>query len=56
MARPCPVFAIQGRTASGKSIRAFFSQCVKATTVISCYDLTEDTTCHCIETEKMEDK
>jgi hypothetical protein len=47
MARPCPVFALQGRTTSGKSIRVFFSQCSKETRVIACYQLKKSATCYC---------
>jgi hypothetical protein len=54
MARPCPVFTLQGRTSGGASIRVFFSQCPGETTVISCYILGEITDCHCPGVEKKE--
>ncbi|RYZ46905.1 MAG: DUF4258 domain-containing protein, partial [Chitinophagaceae bacterium] len=33
---PCPSFALQGRTASGKSLMVLFAQCKDETTVIAC--------------------
>lgn len=54
MARPCPIFALQGRTQSGKSLRAFFSQCPKETKMIACYNLKENTGCYCPGEEKKE--
>lgn len=54
MARPCPVFALQGRTTSGESIRVIFSQCPGETMVITCYNLKEEAACHCPGGEKKE--
>lgn len=45
--RPCPTFALQGRTASGENIRVIFAQCVDETKVVTCYNLEEDFECHC---------
>jgi hypothetical protein len=46
-ARPCPVFAMQGRTTSGERIRVIFSQCPGETKVITCYNLDEEFDCYC---------
>lgn len=45
--RPCPTFALQGRTAGGESIRVIFAQCPAETKVITCYNLEEDFECRC---------
>jgi hypothetical protein len=45
--RPCPTFALQGRTTSGESIRVIFAQCPTETKVVTCYNLEEDFECHC---------
>jgi hypothetical protein len=45
--RPCPTFALQGRTLSGESIRVIFAQCDSLTKVITCYNLEQDLECHC---------
>lgn len=45
--RPCPTFALQGRTTDGESIRVVFAQCVQETKVITCYNLEQDFTCSC---------
>ena len=50
--RPCPVFAMQGLTSSGESIRVIFAQCPAETKVITCYNLEEDFECHCPGDEK----
>ena len=54
MARPCPVFALQGRTTKGKSLRVFFSQCPKKTTVIACYRPKQKDSCFCPDDLKKE--
>lgn len=54
MARPCPIFALQGRTSSGDNIQVVFSQCPAETTVIDCYRLKEIETCHCQDEQKKE--
>ncbi len=46
-ASPCPVFALQGRTAGGERLRVIFSQCSGETKVITCYNLDEEFECHC---------
>lgn len=45
--KPCPTFAMQGRTGSGENIRVIFGQCDAETKVITCYNLEEDFECHC---------
>ena len=50
--RPCPTFALQGRTAGGESIRVIFAQCPSETRVITCYNLEEDFECYCLGDEK----
>jgi len=45
--RPCPIFALQGRTQSGENIRVIFAQCAAETKVITCYNLEEEFSCHC---------
>lgn len=45
--RPCPTFALQGRTASGENIRVIFAQCPSETRVITCYNLEEKFACDC---------
>ena len=52
MARPCPVFALQGRTTGGKSLRVFFSQCPQQSTVIACFRLKQTDDCYCPEAQK----
>jgi len=47
--RPCPTFALQGRTQSGESIRVIFAQCDDVTKVITCYNLEEDPECDCTD-------
>ena len=49
---PCPAFALQGRTASGKSLLVVFAQCPKETTVMTCYTLKDSTRCDCPVTLK----
>lgn len=50
--RPCPTFALQGRTTSGESLRVIFAQCATETKVVTCYNLKEDFECHCPGDEK----
>lgn len=45
--RPCPTFALQGRTSDGDDIRVIFAQCSSETKVVTCYNLKEDFVCHC---------
>jgi hypothetical protein len=52
--RPCPVFALQGRTSDKQYIRVIFAQCRDETKVVTCYDLEKDFTCHCPGVEKRE--
>jgi hypothetical protein len=52
MARPCPTFALQGRTSSEKSLRVFFLQCDNETSVMAIYLLNDTTACPCSGSEK----
>ena len=45
--RPCPVFALQGRTGSRQYLRIMLEQCGNVTTVINCYNLEEEVSCDC---------
>jgi len=45
--RPCPTFAMQGRTNDGQYIRVIFAQCSEETKVVTCYDLEQDFKCNC---------
>jgi hypothetical protein len=45
--RPCPTFALQGRTSSGESLRVIVAQCATETKVITCYNLEEEFACDC---------
>ena len=45
--RPCPTFALQGRTSSGENLRVIFAQCPTETKVITCYNLEEEFECYC---------
>jgi hypothetical protein len=45
--RPCPTFALQGRTSDGERLRVIFAQCPTETKVVTCYNLDEDFECYC---------
>jgi hypothetical protein len=45
--RPCPTFALQGRTSDGENLRVIFAQCKNETKIITCYNLEEEFKCHC---------
>lgn len=45
--RPCPTFALQGRTSDGERLRVIFAQCDNQTKVVTCYNLDEDFECFC---------
>ena len=45
--RPCPTFALQGRTSSGEKLRVVFAQCPTETRVVDCYNLAEESECQC---------
>lgn len=45
--RPCPTFALQGRTSDGERLRVIFAQCATETKVVTCYNLDEDFECYC---------
>jgi hypothetical protein len=46
-ARPCPMYAMQGRTTGGERLRVIFAQCREETRVVTCYNLDEEFECHC---------
>ena len=46
-ASPCPIYALQGRTAGGAYIRVLFEQCPGETSVVNCYNLEEERSCPC---------
>ena len=43
--KPCPTFALQGRTSDGDNIRVIFAQCNEETKVVTCYNLEKDFDC-----------
>ncbi len=43
--RPCPTYALQGRTSDGDQIRVIFAQCAEETKVVTCYNLEKDFDC-----------
>ena len=45
--RPCPTYALQGRTSDGDYIRVIFAQCDDETRVVTCYNLEKDFDCDC---------
>lgn len=45
--RPCPIFALQGKTSAGKHIRVIFAQCPSETKVMNCYNLNRKFSCRC---------
>lgn len=45
--RPCPIFAMQGRTSGGENLRVICAQCQAETKVITCYNLEEEFSCNC---------
>jgi len=45
--RPCPTFAVQASTSSGKSVRLLLRQCTEETTVLSCYIVNQEILCQC---------
>ena len=45
--KPCPTFALQGRTSSGESLRVIFAQCRNETRVVTCYNLEKEYSCDC---------
>lgn len=45
--RPCPTFALQGRTSDGERLRVIFAQCTDETKVVTCYNLDKEFECHC---------
>jgi hypothetical protein len=46
IARPCPIYAVQGRV-RGRHLRVLFEQCRNGTYVVNCYDLEQATACDC---------
>src|SRR5688572_20130760 len=49
--RPCPTYALQGRTTEGERLRVIFAQCPEETRVVTCYNLDEDPPCQCPSNE-----
>jgi hypothetical protein len=45
--KPCPSFALQGRTPDGESLRVVFAQCNHETKVVTCYNLEKEFSCDC---------
>ena len=50
--RPCPTFALQGRTQSGERLRIIFAQCPTETKVVTCINLDDEVDCFCPGDEK----
>lgn len=50
--RPCPTFALQGRTNSGENLRIIFAQCATETKVVTAYNLEQNFSCNCPGDEK----
>ena len=50
--RPCPTFALQGRTQSGERLRIIFAQCPTETKVVTCINLDDEFDCSCPGDEK----
>ena len=50
--RPCPTYAVQGKTTDGDNIRVIFAQCDGETKVVTCYHLNQEFECHCPGDEK----
>jgi hypothetical protein len=46
-ARPCPTYAVEGRTMDGQKVRIVFAQCDFKSKVVTVIDLDTDRTCHC---------
>jgi hypothetical protein len=55
--KPCPTYALQGRTSDGDNIRVIFAQCIEQTKVVTCYNLEKDFDCpdNCYYTKEDED-
>ena len=45
--KPCPLFALQGSTSKGESLRILFAQCPGETTILNCYNLRKNSDCNC---------
>jgi len=46
-AKPCPAYALEGRTKDGQRVRIVFGQCDYSTKVVTTIDLEKDWECHC---------
>ena len=46
-ARPCPTYALEGRTSDDQRVRIVFAQCDHSTKVVTCIDLKTEWECHC---------
>ena len=45
--RPCPTYALEGKTDDNQRVRIVFAQCDLKTKVVTCIDLNTDWECHC---------
>jgi len=45
--KPCPSYALEGRTRDNQQVRIVFGQCETSTKVITVIDLETDWSCHC---------
>ncbi|MEI6946319.1 DUF4258 domain-containing protein [Paraflavisolibacter sp. H34] len=50
--KPCPTYALQGRTSDGQNIRVIFAQCDQETKVVTCYEVDREVECYCPGDEK----
>lgn len=50
-AKPCPTFAVQGRTKGGNYLRVHFLQCENETQVVNLYDVEKQLDCLCLGQE-----
>ena len=51
-AKPCPEYALEGKTADGQRVRIIFAQCDEKTKVVTTIDLGKDWLCDCPGDEK----
>ena len=45
--KPCPTYAVEGRTNDGQRVRIVFAQCDLKTKVVTAVDLETEWECHC---------
>jgi hypothetical protein len=46
-ARPCPTYALEGRTNENQRLRIVFAQCDQSSKVVTVIDLDTEWECHC---------